>query len=78
DERVAVQHGLDSGTYELCRSCGHPISADDKASPDYEDGIACPHCIDRLTPDKRARQQEKQRQLELARSRHGTNSSSLE
>jgi UPF0176 protein len=26
DQRVAVQHGLEAGTHEMCRSCGHPIS----------------------------------------------------
>jgi len=56
DQRVAVQHGLEAGTHEMCRSCGHPISEADKASPAYEDGIACPYCIDRLTEDKRSRQ----------------------
>lgn len=52
DQRVAVQHGLEAGTYEMCRSCGHPISETDKASPDYEDGIACPYCVDQLTQAK--------------------------
>lgn len=32
DERVAVIHGLELGTHEICRSCGHPISEDDKCS----------------------------------------------
>ena len=56
DQRVAVQHGLEAGTHEMCRSCGHPISDADKASPAYEDGIACPYCINSLTEDKRSRQ----------------------
>ncbi|PSB24760.1 rhodanese-related sulfurtransferase [Stenomitos frigidus] len=61
DQRVAVQHGLEPGTHDMCRSCGHPISDEDKASPDYEDGIACPYCIDSLTEEKRLRQQARQR-----------------
>lgn len=64
DERVAVKHGLEPGSYELCRSCGYPISAVDKASPHYEEGITCPHCYDLLTPAKRARQLERQRQFQ--------------
>ena len=56
DQRVAVQHGLEAGTHEMCRSCGHPISEADKASPAYEDGIACSYCINSLTEDKRSRQ----------------------
>jgi UPF0176 protein len=62
DQRVAVQHGLEAGTHEMCRSCGHPISEADKASPDYEDGIACPYCVDQLTQAKRKRQEARQQQ----------------
>lgn len=62
DERIAVTHGLEPGTYEMCRSCGHPISDADQASPNYEEGISCPHCYDSLTPERRSRQVERQRQ----------------
>ncbi|MBC7973254.1 MAG: rhodanese-related sulfurtransferase [Verrucomicrobia bacterium] len=62
DQRVAVQHGLEAGTYDLCRACGHPLSAADKASLHYEDGISCPYCIDRLTEEKRARQEARREQ----------------
>ncbi|MGI8504956.1 MAG: rhodanese-related sulfurtransferase [Hassallia sp.] len=70
DERVAVSHGLEEGTYEKCVSCGHPIRSEDKASPKYELGISCPHCFDSLTEDKRLRMQQKQQQLELAKKRN--------
>lgn len=63
DQRVAVQHGLKLGSHEMCRSCGHPISDTDKRSPDYQEGISCPHCIEELTTSKRARQAERQRQF---------------
>lgn len=69
DERVAVRHNLEEGTYEKCVSCGHPISDKDKASPKYELGISCSHCFDSLTEDKRLRMQQKQRQLELAKNK---------
>lgn len=62
DERVAVKHGLAEGSHTMCRSCGHPLSEEDKASPQYEEGISCPHCYEQLTPEKKARQQERQRQ----------------
>jgi UPF0176 protein len=66
DERVAVAHGLAIGQHDLCRSCGHPISEADKTSPQYEAGISCPHCFNQLTPEKKARQIERQRQLRSA------------
>lgn len=65
DERVAVRHGLEAGSYELCLSCGHPISEADKADPNFETGISCPHCFEGLTEEKRLRQQEKWKQLQL-------------
>ncbi|MDZ8051338.1 MAG: rhodanese-related sulfurtransferase [Aulosira sp. ZfuVER01] len=63
DERVAVRHGLEEGSYDMCQGCGRPVSAADKASPQYEEGIACPYCFDSLTEEKRVRQQEKRRQF---------------
>ena len=62
DERIAVKHGVEPGSYDMCLSCGHPISQDDKASPHYEEGICCPYCYAALTPEKRLRQEERQRQ----------------
>ncbi|MGK7882797.1 MAG: rhodanese-related sulfurtransferase [Crocosphaera sp.] len=63
DERVAVKHQLEIGSYEMCLACGHPISETDKISNKYEEGVSCPHCYDSLIPEKIARQREKQRQL---------------
>ena len=62
DERIAVRHGLESGSYDMCLSCGHPISDIEKASVKYEEGISCPHCFDNLTEEKKAKMQEKKRQ----------------
>ncbi|KAF3885996.1 MULTISPECIES: oxygen-dependent tRNA uridine(34) hydroxylase TrhO [Nostocales] len=69
DERIAVRHALEPGTYDLCASCGHPISEADKTSPQYEKGISCPHCFETLSEGKKERQMEKQRQIELANRR---------
>jgi UPF0176 protein len=65
DERVAVGHGLEIGSHELCFCCGHPISESDKSSPKYEEGISCSECFDSLTEEKRLRQQEKWKQYQL-------------
>lgn len=70
DQRVAVVHDLELGTYDLCRSCGHPISEADKASTQYEQGVSCTHCFAELTEEKRQRQQEKQKQIDLAKMRN--------
>lgn len=63
DQRVAVQHGLELGTHDMCRSCGYPITDADRMSPQYQVGISCPHCFDSLTEAKRSRQEARQRTL---------------
>lgn len=69
DERVTVKHGLVPGEYGLCRACRRPISDDDKASADYEEGISCPRCVHEKTEEQRARYTERQRQAALTRAR---------
>ncbi len=64
DERVALKHGLESGSYELCYACGHPITPAEKNSPEYEPNISCPYCYDRLTPEKKERQENRKRHRE--------------
>ena len=69
DNRVSVGHGLKPGPYDLCHACRHPISAEDKASPLYEPGVSCPHCHDSMSEEQKARFAERQKQVELAKSR---------
>jgi UPF0176 protein len=69
DQRIAVRHGLEQGSYDMCPSCGRPISEADKSSPKYQEGVFCPYCCDSLSEEKKTRQQEKKRQLDLARKR---------
>ncbi len=71
DERVSLVHGLEEGEAELCRACRHPLTAEDRASPDYVSGVSCPHCRDKRTDEDRTRYAERQRQVELA-ARRGT------
>ena len=51
DQRIAVSHGLEPGTHDMCRSCGRPISEADKTNPKYQEGISCPYCFDSLTEE---------------------------
>ncbi|WP_230628899.1 oxygen-dependent tRNA uridine(34) hydroxylase TrhO [Sphingomonas sp. Leaf37] len=69
DERVAVGHGLAPGTHGLCRACRMPVSPEDRASPLYEEGIACPRCADVRGEEDRARYAERHRQALLAAER---------
>ena len=69
DERVAVGHGLETGTHELCRACRRPVSPQDRASPLYVAGASCPACHAQRTEAQRAKYLERDRQERLARSR---------
>ncbi|PLC54825.1 hypothetical protein CR155_04995 [Pollutimonas nitritireducens] len=69
DERVSVLHGLEQGHYKFCRACRLPLSAADKSSSLFVDGVSCPHCHDKHTDEQKQRFAERQRQVELARKR---------
>lgn len=69
DQRVSVNHRLEPGSYSLCHACGLPLSPADRGHSAYREGVSCPHCIHRFSDADRARFAERQRQLQLARSR---------
>jgi UPF0176 protein len=69
DERVSVTHGLKEGEHQLCHACREPLTVEDRASPQFEEGVSCPHCFDSRTEDDRERYRQRQRQIELARKR---------
>ena len=69
DQRVAVKHGLEQGSYAQCFACRFPLSEDDLASPAYNEGVSCPHCIDQRNDEQRARYVERQKQQKLAKER---------
>mgnify|MGYP001034811764 CR=1 FL=1 len=69
DNRVTVNHRLEPGDYDQCHACRRPITADDKARPEYLLGIQCHHCIDEHSPAQKERFAMRQRQIELAAAR---------
>jgi UPF0176 protein len=44
DERVAVHHGLAIGESGMCRACGHPLTPEDRLSPEFREGVSCRRC----------------------------------
>lgn len=69
DERVAVNHQLEQGRYTQCFGCRHPLDENDRQSPDYKPGVHCPHCVAARSATQHACAQERQRQIELARTK---------
>jgi len=69
DNRVAVDHDLAEGDFELCPACRMPLSAEDKKSTLFELHVSCPRCHDRITEEKRAGLLERARQIKLSKDR---------
>lgn len=69
DTRVAVDRDLAEGGYVQCHACRRPLSADDLESPQYREGVSCPRCVDEGDEERRARLEERRRQVQLAAER---------
>lgn len=70
DNRVAVTHKLEPGQYDQCHGCRHPITEEEKQSEFYLEGVACPRCYEKQTPEQRQRFKERQKQMQLAKTRN--------
>ena len=69
DERVAVGHGLVEGDLTLCRACRHPLKPEERKSPEFIEGVSCPHCHDKRSDADRERYAQRQRQVDRALAR---------
>ncbi|MFT7459010.1 MAG: UPF0176 protein [Planctomycetota bacterium] len=69
DGRVAVNQALAPGMYTQCYACRRPLSPEQIATEEYEEGVSCPHCYNTLSLKKRAAVKERQRQVQLAEQR---------
>ncbi|ATC94642.1 oxygen-dependent tRNA uridine(34) hydroxylase TrhO [Pseudoalteromonas tunicata] len=69
DNRVAVDHDLQKGSYDQCHACRMPITEDEKQLASYMEGVSCLHCHDALSEEQKLRFAERQKQVELAKVR---------
>ena len=73
DDRISVTADLSPGSLEICPGCrrGLPPGLTQGTAPvdDYIPGVACPDCIDNLSEARRARLEERQKQIRLAEAR---------
>lgn len=70
DERIAVGHALVPDTsLTLCHGCRQPLTADDCAHPEHEEGVVCRYCAPMMSEARRASARERNRQVALARAR---------
>ena len=69
DNRVSVNHDLEKGSYDQCHACRLPITEEDKLDEHYSHGVSCPYCFDKTSETQRKRYLERERQMQLAKSR---------
>ena len=69
DNRVSVTHALEKGVYDQCHACRLPITEEDKNSDKYIQGVSCHHCYDKKSESQRLRFMQREKQVQLAKSR---------
>jgi len=70
DDRVSVQHDLSEGSYDMCHGCRMPITENDKRSEQYVRGVSCSKCFNTKTSKQVERYKNRQKQIDLAKSRN--------
>lgn len=72
DTRVAVDRDQAEGGYVQCHACRRPLSKEELASADYREGVSCPKCVNESDEDRKARLEERRKQVRLAAERGDT------
>jgi UPF0176 protein len=70
DDRVAVNHNLEVGSYDMCHGCRMPITEADKHEEQFIMGVSCPNCFNKKTPAQKKRYADRQKQVDLAKLRN--------
>ncbi|MEE3294474.1 MAG: rhodanese-related sulfurtransferase [Pseudomonadota bacterium] len=69
DHRVALDHELGSGSYDMCYACRMPITEQEKQNKHYLKGVSCQYCYDKTSEEKKLRFRSRQNQMDLAKKR---------
>ena len=70
DDRVALNHNLEVGSYDMCHGCRMPITDANKLEKEYVKGVSCPKCFYEKTFDQKKRYADRQKQVDLAKLRN--------
>ena len=69
DNRVTVDHNLNSGSYDQCHACRMPITEHEKTLDSYIEGVSCLHCHKKVSEQQLKRFAQRQKQVKLAKAR---------
>ena len=70
DDRVALNHNLEVGSYDMCHGCRMPITDANKLEKEYVKGVSCSKCFYEKTFDQKKRYADRQKQVDLAKLRN--------
>ena len=70
DNRITVDHNLEQGSFLQCFCCKHPISEKETQSSTYEEGVSCPYCHARTSPEKKSAALERHAQMKIAKEKN--------
>ena len=63
DNRISVKHGLKTGNLKICAGCREPITKLEKYNRQYEEGVSCSNCFNKLTNKQKQRFRMRQKQI---------------
>ena len=66
DNRVAVNHNLEIGSFDQCHGCRHPITNEHKKSKYFIKGVCCPKCYDQRSEKQLNKSTTRQEQINIA------------
>ncbi|MCE7030676.1 rhodanese-related sulfurtransferase [Jiella avicenniae] len=65
DGRVALGHGLTETGWTACFACGAPLSEEDRAATEYEEGVSCAGCVGERPESEVAALRERHRRMTI-------------
>ena len=69
DNRISVKHGLKTGNLKICAGCREPITKLEKYNRQYEEGVSCSNCFNKLTNKQKQRFRMRQKQVNQSKKR---------
>ena len=69
DNRISVKHGLKTGNLKICAGCREPITKLEKYNKQYEEGVSCSNCFNKLTNKQKQRFRMRQKQINQSKKR---------
>ena len=67
DNRISIKNNLKPGNLSICAGCREPITKTDTKAVNFEEGVSCPNCYNKLTNEQLQRFRMRQKQIKIAK-----------